>query len=117
MLKKMCMCLYTIFYILTVLYVGLTLGIAVQIQNIGEGFFHQPLLFRLDAHAGCQINDTNKNKAHMTTMNEMKYAVFSTNWQPGVPKYNWVNWQWEGFTNQNIYRHSSPEYTFSKENY
>ncbi len=25
---------------LKVLYVGLTLGIAVQIQNIGEGFFH-----------------------------------------------------------------------------
>ncbi len=32
------------------------------------------------------------------TMNEMKYAVFSANWQPGVPKYNWVNWQWGGFT-------------------
>ncbi len=32
-------------------------------------------------------------------MNEMKYAAFSANWQPGVPKYNWVNWQWAGFTN------------------
>ncbi len=31
-------------------------------------------------------------------MNEIKYAVFSTNWQPGVLKYNWVNWQWAGFT-------------------
>ncbi len=31
------------------------------------------------------------------TMNEIKYAVFSANWQPGVPKYNWVNWQWAGF--------------------
>ncbi len=28
------------------------------------------------------------------TMNDIKYAVFSANWQPGVPKYNWVNWQW-----------------------
>ncbi len=28
------------------------------------------------------------------TMNEIKYAVFSGNWQPGVAKYNWVNWQW-----------------------
>ncbi len=35
--------------------------IAVQIQNIGDGFFHQPLLLRLDARAGCQINDTNRN--------------------------------------------------------
>ncbi len=34
------------------------------------------------------------------TMNEMKNAVFSANWQPGVPKYNWVNWQWAAFTNQ-----------------
>ncbi len=31
------------------------------------------------------------------TMNEITYAVFSANWQPGVPKYNWVNWQWAGF--------------------
>ncbi len=50
------------------------------------------------------------------TMNEMKYAVFSANWQPGVPKYNWVNWQWAGFTNQNTDQHSGPERTFSKEN-
>ncbi len=28
------------------------------------------------------------------SMTEMKYAVFFANWQPGVPKYNWVNWQW-----------------------
>ncbi len=35
------------------------------------------------------------------TMNEIKYAVFTANWQPVVPKYNWVNWQWAGFTNQN----------------
>ncbi len=50
------------------------------------------------------------------TMYDMKYAVFSTNWQPGVPKYNWVNWQWTGFTKQNRDRHSGPERTFSKEN-
>ncbi len=43
------------------------------------------------------------------TMNEMKYAVFSANWQPGVPKYNWVNWQWAGFTNHNKHRHSGPD--------
>ncbi len=49
-------------------------------------------------------------------MNEMKYAAFSANWQPGVPKYNWVNWQWAGFTNHNKHRHSGPEHTFSKEN-
>ncbi len=39
-------------------------------------------------------------------MNDMKYAAFSANWQPGVPKYNWVNWQWAGFTNHNKHRHS-----------
>ncbi len=33
---------------------------AVQIQNIGDVFFHQPLLLRFDA--GCQINDTNRNE-------------------------------------------------------
>ncbi len=49
-------------------------------------------------------------------MYEIKYAVFSANWQPGVPKYNWVNWQWAGFTNHNKHRHSGPEHTFSKEN-
>ncbi len=49
-------------------------------------------------------------------MNDMKYTVFSANWQPGVLKYNWVNWQWAGFTNQNRDWHSGPECTFSKEN-
>ncbi len=34
-------------------------------------------------------------------MNDMKCAVFSTNWQTGVPKYNWLIWQLAGFTNQN----------------
>ncbi len=48
-------------------------------------------------------------------MNDMNYAVFSANWQPGMPKYNWVNWQWVGFTNQNRDRRSGPEQTFSKE--
>ncbi len=38
------------------------LGIAVQIQNIGDGFFHQPLLLRFDTRAGCQINVTNRNE-------------------------------------------------------
>ncbi len=52
---------------------------------------------------------------HMT-MNKMKYAVFFANWQPRVPKYNWVNWQWAGFINQNRDQHSGPECTFSKEN-
>ncbi len=42
------------------------LGIAVQIQNIGDGFFHQPFLLRFDARAGCQINETNRNEPHMT---------------------------------------------------
>ncbi len=28
--------------------------------------------------------------------------MFSANWQPWVPKYNWVNWQWAGFTNTDI---------------
>ncbi len=36
------------------------------------------------------------------TMNDMKYTVFSTNWQLGMLKYNWVYWQWADFTNQNI---------------
>ncbi len=97
-----------VFILLKVLYVGLTaeLGIAVQIQNIGEVFLTRPLLLRL-AHTSCQIND----------MNEIKYAVFSANWQPGVPKYNWVNWQWAGFTNHNKHRHSGPDRTFSKKDY
>ena len=38
-------------------------------------------------------------------MNEMKYAVSSTTWQPSVPKY----WQWVGFTNQNKDGHSGRE--------
>ncbi len=74
-----------------VLYVAcmiIELGIAVQIQNIGESFFTRPLLLRLDAHTGW---------VHMT-MNEIKCAAFSANWQPGVPKYNCVNWQWAGYT-------------------
>ncbi len=76
-----------------------SLGIAVQIQNIGDRFFHQPLLLWLDARAGCQINDTNRNER---TWRWMKWnTAFSANWQPGVPKYNWVNWQWAGFTNHN----------------
>ncbi len=44
-------------FFLKVLYVGF----AVQIKNIVEGVFLQPLLLRLDAHAGCQINDANRN--------------------------------------------------------
>ncbi len=47
-------------------------------------------------------------------MNDMKYAVFFANWQPVVPKYNWLNWQWPGFTNQNRDRHSGPERTFQR---
>ncbi len=96
------------------------LGIAVQIQNIGDYyilekilekyFFHQPLLLRFDARAGCQINDTNRN----VMMNEMKYSVFSANWQPVVPKYYWVNWQWAGFTNHNKHRHSGPDVHFQR---
>ncbi len=50
------------------------------------------------------------------TMTEIKYAVFAANWQPGVPKYNCVNWHWAGFTNQNRDIHSDTECTFPKEN-
>ncbi len=46
--------------------IAVELGIAVQIQNIGDVFFHQPLLLRLaqsqEAQAGCQFNDTNRNE-------------------------------------------------------
>ncbi len=48
------------------------------------------------------------------TLNEIKYAVFSANWQPGVPKYNWVNWQWAGFTNHNKHRYSGPNPHFQR---
>ncbi len=52
---------------------------------------------------------------HMTMkMNEIKYAVFSANWQPRVPKYNWVNWQWAGFTNHNKHRHSGRNTHFQR---
>ncbi len=40
--------------------------------------------------------------------------MFSGNWQPGVPKYNWVNWQWAGFTNHNKHRHSSQTAHFQR---
>ncbi len=40
--------------------------------------------------------------------------MFSGNWQPGVPKYNWVNWQWAGFTNHNKHRHSGPKAHFQR---
>ncbi len=40
--------------------------------------------------------------------------MFSPNWQPGVPKYNWVNWQWAGFTNNNKHRHSGPDAHFQR---
>ncbi len=40
--------------------------------------------------------------------------MFSANWQPGVPKYNWVNWQWVGFTNHNKHRHSGPDTHFQR---
>ncbi len=49
-----------------------------------------------------------------TSAHTIKYAVFSANWQPGVPKYNWVNWQWEGFTNHNKHRHSGPDAHFQR---
>ncbi len=42
------------------------LGIAVQIQNIGDGFFHQPLLLRFDACTGCQILQHQQERGHMT---------------------------------------------------
>ncbi len=67
------------------------LGIAVQIQNIGDVFFH-PAPPPLTWHTG-----RNKRKWWWMKLN----MLFSANWQPGVPKYNWVNWQWEGFTNHN----------------
>ncbi len=74
-----------------------------------------PLHLRLDAHAGCQIKDTYRKWAHMT-MNEIKYAVFSANWQTSLINSNWVILLWAGYTDQNIYRHSGPEPTFPKEN-
>ncbi len=51
------------------------LGIAVQIQNIGEGFYTRPLLVRLDAQAGCQINDTTGTSTHDDEWHE-KCIVF-----------------------------------------
>ncbi len=70
-------------------------------------FFTQLLLLRLDAHTGCQINDTNRNER---TWRWMKVNMLC------FPKYNWVNWQWAGFTSHNKHWHSGPECTFSKEN-
>ncbi len=70
-------------------------------------FFTQPLLLWLDAHTGCQIDDTNRNER---TWRWMKVNMLC------FPKYNWVNWQWAGFTSHNKHRHSGPECTFSKEN-
>ncbi len=40
--------------------------------------------------------------------------MFLANWQPGVPKYNWVNWQWAGFTNHNKHRHSGRNAHFQR---
>ncbi len=60
-------------------------------------FFHQPLLLRFEHTQVARLRHQ-QERAHMT-MNEIKYPVFSANWQPRVPKYNWVNWQWVGFTN------------------
>ncbi len=94
---------------LKVLYVGL----AVQIQNIGDGFFSPGPSSSDLTHK--QVARHQQERAHMT-MNEIKNAVFSANWQPGVPKYNWVNWQRAGFTNHNKHRDSGPDRTFSKEN-
>ncbi len=87
------------------LYVGLTaveLGSAVQIQNIGEGFFHPappPQTWRtrrLTTPTGTSAHDNEKHE------------MFSANWQPLVPKYNWVKWQWAGFTNHNKHRSFVP---------
>ncbi len=88
------------------------LDIAVQIQNIGEGFFSPAPPPRLEARQVARLTHQQK-RAHMT-MNEIKYVVFSANWQPGVPKYNWVNWQWAGFTNHNKHRHSRPDAHFQR---
>ncbi len=91
------------------------LGFAVQIKNIGEVFFHQPLLLRLEVARLMTPTGTDPFRL-AASMTEMKYAAFSSNWQPGVPKYNWVNWQWAGYTNQNRDRLSDTERTFSEEN-
>ncbi len=94
------------------LYVGLT-GIAVQIQNIGDVFFSPGPSSSDLKHTQVARLTHQQERAHMT-MNGIKYAVFSANWQPGVLKYNWVNWQWAGFTNHNKHRHSGPDAHFQR---
>ncbi len=89
------------------------MDIAVQIQNIGEGSCHpappssdlmHTQVARLTTPTGTSVHDDEVTLSFPPTSN------------PGVPKYNWVNWQWAGFTNHNRNRHSVPERTFSKEN-
>ncbi len=81
------------------------LCIVVQIQNIGEVFFHSPPSSSSDlmhTQVARLTTPTGTSAPSLAaSMTEMKYAVFSANWQPGVPKYNWVNWQWVGYTDQN----------------
>ncbi len=86
---------------------AIELGFAVQI-------FTRPLLLRLDAHAGSQINNTNRNE-HTWQWIKLNTLCFLPSGNPGVPKYNWINWQWAGFTNHNKHRHAGPERTFSME--
>ncbi len=76
------------------------LGIAVQIQNIGVGFFTRPLL-RLEPTQAARLTTPITNTKNARTWRWMTWnTLFSANWQPGVLKCNWVNWQWAGFTNQ-----------------
>ncbi len=41
------------------------MGTAVQIQNIGESCLSRFLLLGLDSHAGCQIKDTQWERAQL----------------------------------------------------
>ncbi len=95
MLKKMCMCLYNIFYILKVLY-GLTLGIAVQIQNIGEGFFTSPSFSDLMHMQVARLTTPTRTK-HTWRWMKWNTLCFPPNGQLVVQLFSWT-WQWVNFT-------------------
>lgn len=50
-------------------------GMAIQIQNFGESYFHRPLLSRLKAYVGCQFENMQQEQAQMTMKSDRPYTV------------------------------------------
>ncbi len=51
------------------------MGTSVQIQNTGKNCFSLTFLFRLDAHMGCQIEDTQQEQEQLTIEGDEPYTV------------------------------------------